>query len=747
MSKVADKLRRLPGFRSIGARLCWLTIFLTAAVVLTLTALQSIRETGEKLARGRTNNVAAATALAQISVSGLLTGSKESLDQVVQITSMHPEYSYLEIFDARGALVLRKMFFGGPPTDIASSIRMMAEQNASIAHAINAPGFRDALEGESLRVLAPIIHQPSTAPDGDPVISGRQTQVLGYLHLGISLSELVRDIKGNLAEALASGLLLILIGAFLTVLLTRKIVGPLESLTSMAERVASGDLEGSVDIRTGDELQVLGESFNRMGVSLRQSKAQITEYQGGLEEIVKRRTAELQKAANQAQQLAQRDVLTGLANRSLLNSRLHFALAQAERRNDRVVVACINLENFTAFNQTHGRETGDDLLQAVGSRLSASVREGDTVARTDADKFVVVIGDVRSPSAEHDIARLIHNLSTSIKRPYDLDGRKFSIPMCIGAAIYPDDGSSARTVLANAREAMGRANATDSHRFFKIDMEERIARRSEVEQGLRTALADDKLIVNFDPVINLALGSVVRADANLSWQHPEQGPIPCHRLMTMAEEVGLHAPIAAHFLRRACEAAARIQVATPRKAVISMRITARQAQQPDLLSIVDSAIRASGADPELIAIGIPESAVAADLGAAVILMHGLRGIGVRVIIDEYGTGATNLSDLSRLPIDAIVIDRSFVRGLAGSASDRSVVQAYIAMAHSLGLRLAAETVDDASSLGFLRAHGCDEAQGAMFGHQADEVTITRMLASPDTDTPTAITLGPSLLRH
>ena len=747
MSDLQDRPPRPPVFRSLSAKLQLLTISLIAISVLSIAAVMMTEEIDEKLKEARIYSTASASTLAELAVFGAYTRNRDNLEQVARIAAIHPEYRYVEIFDAKGQALLRKVFFGDAPPEIPTSLDAMAAQRDPRPTVINAPGLIDILGGVDLHVLAPIYSLPLSSPDTDPTTEPDRREVLGFVHLGVGLGDLVRAMKQDLLVNLGGGLLLIVAGALLTVLLTRRIVGPVETLTAMAGRIAEGDLDAKVLINTGDELQVLGESFNRMSESLRQSKAQIAEYQENLESMVRRRTEELQKVALQAQQLAQRDVLTGLANRALLNSRLHLALAQAERRGDKVVVASIDLEGFGAFNEAHGREIGDDLLQAVGSRLSANVREGDTVARIDADVFVLVIGDIRAPSADQDIAAMINKIDTAMQRPHDLDGRKFRIAANIGVAIYPDDGSSARIVLANAREAMSRARESGSYRFHKGDMEERIARRRELEQGLRAALLEDKLVVTFDPVVNLALGTVVRADANLVWMHPEQGPIPCYRVMTMAEEAGLHEPIAALFLKRSCEAAARIQAATTRKTVVSMRLTTRQAQQADLISVIDNAVRASGADPELISIGIPESAVAADLGAAVILMRSLRSIGVRIIVDEYGTGATNLSDLARLPIDAVVIDRSFVRGLSGSASDRSVVQAYIAMAHSLGLRLAAESVDDASALAFLQEHGCDEAQGATFGVQTEEETITRLVNSPAMDLMNAMTLGSAVVRH
>lgn len=747
MSDRSARLPRPPLLRSLSAKLQLLTISLIAITVLTIAALLMAEEIEERLNGVWVSSSASAATLAELAVFGAYTRNRDNLGQVTRVAAVHPEYRYVEIFDAKGEPLLRQVFFGAAPPDIASALDAVAARTDPQSVVINAPDLIDALRGVDLRVIAPIFTQPLLSPDTDPTVIRDRRQILGYVHLGVSLGDLVRAMQQDVLINLGGGLLLIIAGALLTVLLTRRIVGPVETLTAMAGRIAAGDLEANVNIRTGDELQVLGESFNRMSESLRQSQAQIAEYQNNLEEMVRRRTEELQRAASQAHQLAQRDMLTGLPNRALLNSRLHLALAQAERRGDKVVVASIDLQDFDGFNRAHGRETGDDLLQAVGSRLSANVREGDTVARIDADAFVLLIGDIRASGADHDIARMIDKIATAMQRPYDLDGRKFRITANIGAAIYPDDGSSGRMVLAHAREAMGRARASGSYRFHKVDMEERVARRNELEQGLRSALVEDKLVVTFDPVVNLALGTVVRADANLVWQHPEQGPIPCYRVMAMAEDAGLHEPIAALFLKRACEAAARIQVSTTRKAVVSIRLTVRQAQQPELISVIDTAVRASGADPELVSIGIPESAIAADLGAAVILMRGLRAIGVRVIVDEYGTGATNLSDLSRLPIDAVVIDRSFVRGLASSASDRSVVQAYIAMAHSLGLRLAAENVDDAPALAFLREYGCDEVQGAVFGQQADEDTVTRMLNSTVTPLVNAMTIEPSATRH
>ena len=417
-------------------------------------------------------------------------------------------------------------------------------------------------------------------------------------------------------------------------------------------------------------------------------------------------------------QLAHRathDPLTGLANRLLFLDRCEQALQRRRRTGADIAVLFIDLDGFKLVNDSRGHEVGDQLLITVGERLKAVTRETDTVARFGGDEFAILCEGLSDyPRVVELAARVRHALAS----PVFLDGGDLLVPASIGIAAMGKEEDVA-TLMSNADAAMYRAKHLGGNRceIFKPSLRPPASSRLSVHREMHRGLERDEFYVEYQPLVSLRTGIVTGAEALVRWRHPERGLLAPRDFLPIAESSGLIVPIGERVLNLACRQARRWQgdVHTSHSLRVHINLSPLQFLQSDLAATVAQALETTGAAPETVGLEITESAIMEDTDATVDAMLALKDLGVALIIDDFGTGFSSLTHLKRFPMDELKVDQSFVAGLCSSDTDEAIVNAVIALAHSLELTVVAEGVESAEQHNRLQDLNCDVGQGYYFG--------------------------------
>jgi diguanylate cyclase (GGDEF)-like protein/PAS domain S-box-containing protein len=408
--------------------------------------------------------------------------------------------------------------------------------------------------------------------------------------------------------------------------------------------------------------------------------------------------------------LAKYDGLTGLANRSRLVDRLVAFFEEADRRQRRVAVLFLDLDNFKRVNDTLGHAAGDRFLQSIATRLRRIVDSENVVARIGGDEFVVAVGGLES---DRDAAAVAERIVTELKLPVALPEGTFFVEASIGIACYPRDARDADGLITNADTAMYRAKRDHpgSFRFYSADMRKAAIARYKIESELRQAIAGDELAVEYQPIVSIE-GDVVGSEALVRWNH-QSGRRSPGEFIPVAEDSGLIIPLGRLVLREACRQMSFWQ--NPHFPLgISVNVSASQLIAPDFVETVRTALVDSRLSPALLELEITETAMNRDFDRAAKAIRELRAMGVKIGIDDFGTGYNALTSLRDYTFDTVKLDRSFVADVATSPSARAIAEAVIGAARAFGARVIAEGVETETQRRALRDLGCDHAQGWLF---------------------------------
>jgi len=447
-------------------------------------------------------------------------------------------------------------------------------------------------------------------------------------------------------------------------------------------------------------------------------------------------------AEQRARYLALNDPLTELPNRELLRQRLDEALAGVRRRDGMVAVLIVDLDRFKSINDTLGHAAGDRLLILCARRLKACVREFDTIARIGGDEFALIQVGVDGPAEAEALCR---RLLSALVEPFDLDGHEIIITASIGVALAPGDAEHPEGILQYADVALYRAKneGRNTFRFFEPEMDGRLQARRALERDLRTALVRGKLEVHYQLQFDVRGHEPVGIEALARWRHPERGWVPPQDFIPVAEETGLILPLGEQVLRTACAQA----VAWPQLRV-SVNLSPVQFRHGDLVGLVRDALQQSGLEAGRLELEITERVLLDDGVAGFGTLTKLRDLGVRIAMDDFGSGYSSLSYLQKFPFDTIKIDRSFVGAIERRSEAQAIVRAVVGLGRSLGIRTCAEGVETAEELAFLESEGCDEVQGYYLGRPLPASDIARLLVEPagataiDHDQPMPARAGP-----
>jgi diguanylate cyclase (GGDEF)-like protein len=406
--------------------------------------------------------------------------------------------------------------------------------------------------------------------------------------------------------------------------------------------------------------------------------------------------------------LARHDALTNLPNRIMFQERMELALTRTGPGTG-FAVMCLDLDRFKSVNDTLGHSVGDALLQAVAERLSACLRNIDTVARVGGDEFNIVQIGLETPADAGALAQRIVDL---IGQPYVLEGHHVATRVTIGIAVSPADGANSTQLLKNADIALYRAKREEpgSWRFFAAEMSDRLEARQRLETELRAALASSEFEIFYQPVYNVESGEISAFEALLRWRHPGRGIVMPDEFIPIAEETGLIVPIGEWVLRHAFEEAA----GWPERISLAINLSPAQFKSKVLVERVSEALAAAGLPASRLELEITESVLMQNTESTLAVLNNLRKLGARISMDDFGTGYSSLSYLRSFPFDKIKIERSFIRDLTKREGASAILRAIAGLGGSLNLATTAEGVETQEQFAIVKAEGCTEVQGYLF---------------------------------
>lgn len=457
---------------------------------------------------------------------------------------------------------------------------------------------------------------------------------------------------------------------------------------------------------------------------VRDDDNRVRNYLGIIDDITAKKESE-----KKIHQLAYYDHLTQLPNRTLLHDRLGQALRTARRDGHRLAVLFIDLDNFKNINDTLGHLVGDKFLIEVAGVLLGKVRERDTVARLGGDEFIILLEELHD---SQDASRVAKAILEAMAEPFRINGNEVFSGASIGIAVFPEDGADAATLVKHADTAMysAKEQGKNDFRFFTDDMNIRAFERVRLENELRTAAEQEQFLLHYQPKLDLASGAITGMEALIRWRHPLLGLVPPYKFIPLAEETGLIENIGDWVLREGLRQLREWRDAGLNPPPLAVNLSARQLRSKPLAAQIDKHLRHAGVGPELLHIELTETAVMSNPDEAIAFFRNLKAAGHGISVDDFGTGYSSLSYLSRLPLDTVKIDQSFVHALTEGRDDQVIVEAIIALAHKMDLTVVAEGVEKREQACFLSAQGCDEVQGYYFHRPLPPAEMAALLARP-----------------
>ncbi len=419
-------------------------------------------------------------------------------------------------------------------------------------------------------------------------------------------------------------------------------------------------------------------------------------------------------AKNKLTYLAENDSLTRLPNRWFLSNYLREIISRTTSAPDAVSVIFIDLDRFKAVNDTMGHSVGDQLLIQAGRRLKDCIDENSVVARLGGDEFSIVV--THNVYSESLIKSLATQVVDALGKPFNLGGQDIFVSASVGIANYPFDGRDTGVILKNADTAMYHAKKSgrNNYKFYNARMNESLTRRLQTETLLRGALERDEFILHFQPKVSLTDGRISGLEALLRWNHPEQGMISPADFIPILEDTGLIIPVGVWVIQKVCETLKSWEENNVRMVPIAINLSVRQLQVKGLAETVKHVVEAYGINPALLEFELTESMLMIDPESAVEILRDIKSYGISLSVDDFGTGYSSLAYLKRFPLDALKIDRAFIKDITSNHEDAAITRAVIVLAHELGLKVIAEGVETIDQLELLVAYGCDQMQGYLF---------------------------------
>ena len=440
--------------------------------------------------------------------------------------------------------------------------------------------------------------------------------------------------------------------------------------------------------------------------------------------------------AERVEYLAYHDGLTSLPNRSLFSKLLGQSINQARRYERQLAVLFLDLDGFKGINDTLGHEAGDQLLKEVAARLLECLRDSDTVARLGGDEFVALLPEL---SQDKYAATVAQKILAAIGRPFVLAGQEVRVTASVGISVFPEDGTDEQTLKKNADTAMYKAKqeGKNNFQFYSETLNASSLERLALESGLRDALERSELELHYQAKRDVRSGTITGVEALLRWRPGDSDPVAPARFIPVAEETGLIVPIGRWVLMTACRQNVAWQAAGLPRLTMSINLTKRQFHDKSLLPDLAATLEESGMEAALLELEITEGLLMGDVERALRILDGLKDMGIRIAIDDFGAGYASLSMLKRFPLNTIKIDRSFIRDLTSAGEDKAITRAIIAMGRTLSVTVVAQGVETKEQADYLRENACDEFQGFYLNVPMPPDEIAELLRSQGKPDPRA----------
>jgi diguanylate cyclase (GGDEF)-like protein/PAS domain S-box-containing protein len=426
--------------------------------------------------------------------------------------------------------------------------------------------------------------------------------------------------------------------------------------------------------------------------------------------------------------MALHDALTGLPNRTLLKDRLMQLIKLAARNHQRIAVLMLDLDRFKNVNDSLGHQAGDGLLEIAAKRLKSCLRETDIVARLGGDEFVIGLSEV---AAKSDVEEVVKKLLVSLHEPYQIEDRSLVLTGSIGIGMYPDDGDTPGALMQAADVAMyaAKSNLRGSYKFFTPELNLSTQRRIVLVSDLQQASAQGQFVLYYQPQVAMMSGSIIGVEALMRWNHPILGMISPVEFIPLLEQTGMIVEIGSWVLNTACVQNVVWQKEGLAPVRMAVNLSALQFYRSDLVQTVEDALRTSGLQAQWLQLELTESMTLDDSEAAISIMNRLKLLGVRLSLDDFGTGWSSLSYLRRFPLDQIKIDKSFMRDIPSLSNATAVVTSIIDLARILGFATIAEGVETVPQLDYLDSKKCDEIQGFIYSPPLSATDCRKLMQS------------------
>ncbi len=532
---------------------------------------------------------------------------------------------------------------------------------------------------------------------------------LGQVVFKVSTRPFYQNVREFASWALGITLASIAFSLLMARRLQRYISSPIMDLEVATKQVCTREnYDFRVPVTSQDEVGSLSHSFNQMLEALEQ------------------RQSERNNAIKEMHVLANYDSLTRLPNRALCLDRLHQALAKAKRQHESVAIMFIDLDNFKDINDHLGHNAGDKLLVQVSDHLIHSLRQGDTLARLGGDEFVVILTDFKSKT---DLANVADKCVEAVSQNFTILDNVVTTTASIGIAIYPDDAETTEELLKAADSAMYQAKerGKNVYYFYEQQINSIIARRHTLSNELRQALNNKQLHVEYQPVVDISSNTIVGAEALVRWDHPEQGPISPAEFIPIAESCGLILQVSLFVIESVCQFIANSRDQLSDNFSVALNLSPVILRHPHLLEQIKDFLDKYAVPAKYICFEVTENTLMNEMEHCIKRLNALKAMGSKVSIDDFGTGYSSLSYLSKLPVDNLKIDRSFIDDVVTDTNDAAITLAIISLAQSLHLKVIAEGVEDQTQLMFLKNSQCEYIQGFLVSPSRPETAFMAFL--------------------
>lgn len=473
-------------------------------------------------------------------------------------------------------------------------------------------------------------------------------------------------------------------------------------------------------------------TINCQAVTVRDAAGNTTHIAGTVQHVTVRKAAD-----DRIRHLATHDSLTGLPNRQLFDEQVARSIAIAKRNRTLLATMFVDLDRFKLVNDTLGHGAGDILLKEAAERMKGCLPDSDAnsgarefdqhlVARQGGDEFAIMLTNL---THRDQVMRVANRLLVEIARPFIINELEINISASIGISLYPEDGLNPETLLKHADSAMYHAKdqGKNNYQYFLPSMNAEVSSRLEMESALRRALAEEQFVLHYQPLMDLATGRVSGCEALIRWNHPDRGLVAPNEFIPIAEECGLIVPIGEWALRTACVQGRQWQLDGHDKLTVAVNWASQNFSKRNGIEVIRQTLASTRFDPSCLELEMTERSVMQNTDSAVEMLQQLKALGIRLSIDDFGTGFSSLAYLKRFPIDTLKVDRSFVKEIPNRPEDNAIVTAILSLAQALNLDVVAEGVETAEQAEFLRSTGCPRAQGFLYSRAVPESALTTML--------------------